>query len=84
MVRGPGGPFAVVVASSRDEAAAWAAAADVTADGFAAVVERTDLEDRGVWFRVVLDGGYPTLAAARAAAERVGGLGDGDAWVLRR
>lgn len=81
---GPDGPFAVVAASSRDEGAARAVASRLSRVGMAASVEPVELPESGLWFRVVLDGGYPSLAAARDAADRVRGAGYDDAWVLRR
>ncbi len=84
LLRGPGGPYAVVVATSRREGAAGAVAAQLAQEGFAAAVERVELPDSGIWFRVVLEGGYPAIGLARAVAESVGDVGDGDPWVLKR
>lgn len=83
LVRGPGGPYAVVVASCPREDAARGFAARVADVGYASVVEVAEL-DSGVWYRVVLDGGYATVGAARAVARSVGDVGDGDPWVLKR
>jgi general secretion pathway protein A len=83
LARGPGGPYAVVVASSRREDAAGAVVDLLAQEGYAAAVEVADLES-GTWYRVVLEGGYPTLGAARVVAESIGDVGNGDPWVLRR
>jgi hypothetical protein len=73
----------VVVASSRREDAARGVVTLLAEEGFAAAVEVAEL-DSGIWYRVVLDGGYPTLGTARVVAESVGNVGDGEPWVLRR
>jgi general secretion pathway protein A len=83
LVRGPGGPYAVVVASSRGEEAALAVVERLARDGFAAAVQPAELPS-GLWYRVVLEGGYPTIGTARVAAESIGDYGNGDPWVLKR
>jgi general secretion pathway protein A len=80
---GPGGPYAVVVASSRREDTARDVVARLERRGFGAAVERAELPS-GLWYRAVLEGGYPTIGAARDVAELVGDIGDGEPWVLKR
>ncbi len=84
LLRGSGGPYAVVVASSRREGAARAVVLELAREGFASAVERTELPESGIWFRVVLEGGYPTIGMARTVAESVRDAGHDDPWVLRR
>lgn len=83
LLRGPGGPYAVVVASIRREDAARGAVARLAEAGFAAAIETAELPS-GLWYRVVLEGGYPTIGTARLVAESIGDIGDGEPWVLKR
>jgi type II secretory pathway predicted ATPase ExeA len=84
LVRGPGGPYVVVAASSKSEVDAEALVARLERQGLAAGVERAVLPESGVWFRVVLEGGYPTIGMARVVAESLREAGHEDPWVLRR
>jgi hypothetical protein len=74
----------VVVASSRSEDAARREADVLRKNGIAAGVFPIELSGSGLWFRVVIDGGYPTLGAAREAIGRLEASGYGGAWVWRR
>jgi general secretion pathway protein A len=84
LIRGPGGPYVVVVASSRSEGYAESLVPALERQGFAAGVEMAVLPERGVWFRVVLEGGYPTVGTARVLAESLRDAGYEDPWVLKR
>lgn len=83
-VGGPGGPYAVVVASSRNQDAARREAQSLKEHGIEAGIFPIELSESGLWFRVVVDGGYPTLEAARAAIDRLQASGYDGAWVWRR
>jgi len=46
-------------------------------------VVATEVKDRGIWFRVVVSGGYPMLSAAREDLETIKTLGYEGAWIER-
>jgi type II secretory pathway predicted ATPase ExeA len=80
---GPGGPYEVVVKSVTTEEGGWAEAADLLDAGFGVGVVRVDLGDKGVWYRVVLDGGFPSLDDARVMTAVLDEAGFGGSWVTR-
>jgi hypothetical protein len=80
---GPGGRYVVYVSSHRVETAAITDAAALLGMDVATAVVRTEVGDSGIWYRVRVAGGYPTLAAAREALEVVKGLPYDGAWIER-
>lgn len=60
----------IQVAAMRTEAAASRLAAELDRRGYAARVERADLAEKGIWFRVRV-GGFASESAAAAALERL-------------
>ena len=51
--------------------------------GFSVNVERADLGEKGVWYRVIVEGGFPTLERAREVISLLTGSGFDGAWVSR-
>lgn len=82
-LRGPGGRYVVYVSSHRTETAAVADGAALEELSVASAVVRAEVDDSGVWYRVRVAGGYPTLDAARQALEAVRGLSYDGAWIER-
>ncbi len=80
---GPVGPYAVVVSSVTTEDGGWVEAAELLEAGFAVDVVRVDLGDKGVWFRVMLDGGFPSLDDARVMTAVLDDAGFDGSWVTK-
>ncbi len=80
---GPGGPYRAVILSSRNEDLASAEVPRLSERGFSADVIPVDIGDGGLWYRVVVRGGYPTLDSARVAVDELKRSGYGSAWVHR-
>jgi hypothetical protein len=77
----PGGPYVIFVSSHRLETAARNQIATLASSGVAATIARTDVEGRGTWFRVAVEGGYPKLAQAREDLAILHELGYEGAWI---
>jgi general secretion pathway protein A len=82
-VAGTGGPFEVVVTSVTTEDGAWGEAVELLEAGYSVGVERADLGEKGVWYRVIVEGGFPTLDEARKVVSMLTGSGFDGAWVSR-
>ena len=80
---GPGGPYEVVVRSVTTEDGGWVEAAELLGAGFAVDVVRVDLGDKGVWYRVMLDGGFPSLDDARVMTAVLEDAGFDGSWVTK-
>jgi hypothetical protein len=78
---GPGGPYVIFVSSHRLRGAAENQVASLASRGVAAAVSPADIEGRGTWFRVAVEGGYPRIAEAREALAVVHALGHEGAWI---
>ncbi len=78
---GPGGPYRAVVLSSRNEALASAEVPRLAEQGFSGEMIPVDIGDGGLWFRVVVRGGYPALDSALAVVEDLRRFGHDRAWV---
>ena len=82
-ISGPGGRYRIMISSHRHERAAVFEAAQLIERGVGAEVVARELENRGMWFRVVVSGGYPILSAAREDLETIKALGYEGAWIER-
>ncbi len=80
---GPGGPYRAVVLSSRNEDLASADVPRLAEQGFSAEVVPVDIGDGGLWYRVVVRGGYPALDSAREVVDELRRFGYDSAWVHR-
>lgn len=80
---GPGGRYVVYVSSHRAETAALTDAAALEELDVPGAVVRAEVGETGVWYRVRVADGYPTLAAAQEALETVKGLAYDGAWIER-
>jgi hypothetical protein len=78
---GPGGRYIVYVSSHRTASAAELEARRAARAGVPTQTVDADLGDRGLWHRLALPGGFPTLEAARLALDRLSELGYEGAWV---
>ena len=83
LTSGPGGPYRAVALSGRHADGASAEASLLVEKGISAEVIPTEVGDTGLWYRVVVAGGYPDLESARAVAEELKRLGYDGAWVHR-
>jgi hypothetical protein len=83
VISGPGGRYRIMVSSHRHEGAAVFEARQLIERGVGAEVVATKVKDRGIWFRVVVSGGYPMLSAAREDLDTVRNLGYEGAWIER-
>jgi len=83
VISGPGGPYLVMVSSHHREASAEVEAAELNKKGVVTEIAAAEIEGRGTWFRIVVSGGYPTLARARAVLDTVKNLGYEGAWIER-
>ena len=83
VITGPGGRYRIMVSSHRHEGAAVFEAGQLVERGVGAEVVATEVADRGIWFRVVVSGGYPMLSAAREVLDTVKTLGYEGAWIER-
>ncbi len=83
VIRGPGGRYRIMISSHRHEGAAVFEAGQLIERGVGAEVVATEVENRGVWFRVVVSGGYPMLSAAREGLDTIKRLGYEGAWIER-
>lgn len=83
LLRGPGGRYRVVVASSRRTEAARSEITRLEAVGIASEIVDVDLGDEGVWYRVVVAGGFPSLEEAGAIVRQLGEVGYDQAWISR-
>jgi len=80
---GPGGPYRAVILSSKNEDLASAEVPRLAERGFSAEVIPVDIEDGGLWYRVVVAGGYPALDGARVVVDELRRFGYDSAWVHR-
>ena len=80
-ISGPGGPYRAIVLSSINEDAALAELSRVAELGFSVEMTAVYIRERGLWYRVAVRGGYPTLAPAREVVEELRRLGYNSAWV---
>jgi hypothetical protein len=83
VIGGPGGRYRIMVSSHRHEGAAVFEVGQLIERGVGAKVVATEVKDRGIWFRVVVSGGYPMLSAAREDLETIKTLGYEGAWIER-
>ena len=83
VIGGPGGRYRIMVSSHRHEGAAVFEVRQLIERGVGAKVVATEVKDRGIWFRVVVSGGYPMLSAAREDLETIKTLGYEGAWIER-
>jgi len=83
VISGPGGPYRIMVSSHRYESAAAFEAGQLMEQGVATEVVTTEVEERGMWFRVVVSGGYPALSRAREILDTIKFLGYEGAWIER-
>ena len=83
VISGPGGPYRIMVSSHRYEGAALFEAGQLSEQRVAAEVVATELADRGIWFREVVSGGYPSLWRAREVLDTIKTLGYEGAWIER-
>ncbi len=83
VISGPGGRYRIMVSSHRHEGAAVFEAGQLIERGVGAEVVATEVENRGIWFRVVVSGGYPMLSAAREELDTIKTLGYESAWIER-
>ena len=82
-IRGPGGRYRVMISSHYREVAAALESAEMEERGIASEVVQADLGDRGVWYRVVVTGGYPSLSDARSVLDTIKSFGYEGAWIER-
>ncbi len=82
-ISGPGGRYRIMISSHRHEGAAVFEAERLIQRGVGAEVVAKEVENRGMWFRVVVSGGYPILSAAREDLETIKVLGYEGAWIER-
>jgi len=80
-VAGTGGPFQVVATSVVTEDGAWEEAVKLLEAGYSVDVERADLGEKGVWHRVIVEGGFPTFKKAREVVSLLAGSGCDGAWI---
>jgi len=78
---GPGGPYVVYVSSHRRLSLAEREKERVEGRGVPTTIVGVELEESGLWHRLRLPGGYPTLSDARLALDRLSELGYEGAWV---
>ncbi len=78
------GSYAVAAMSSPSEREAGGEAERLAGGGIWATVTAVELEGRGTWYRVVLDGGYKTPDDASATLALLREIGYPDPWVTRR
>lgn len=83
VISGSGGRYRIMVSSHRHEGAAVFEAGQLIERGVGAEVVETEVADRGIWFRVVVSGGYPMLSAAREDLDTIKTLGYEGAWIER-
>ena len=83
VLSGPGGPYRLMISSHRFERDALMESAETERRGVASEVVPAEIAERGTWYRVVVSGGYPRLAAAREVLDIVKGLGYEGAWIER-
>ena len=72
-----------MVSSHRREGDARIEAAQVSRQGVETEVVATDVADRGVWYRVVVAGGYPSHSTALEVLDTIKSLGYEGAWIER-
>jgi hypothetical protein len=82
-IAGPGGRYTLFVTSHRVASEAREQLELLARSNVSATVVTTEVGDTGVWHRVAVSGGYPTLAQAREALARVERLGYEGAWIER-
>jgi len=78
---GAGGPYRAIALSSRNVDSASAEVSRLAERGFSADVFPVDIGDGGLWYRVVVRGGFPALDPAREVVDELRGLGYDSAWV---
>ncbi|MFH1690099.1 MAG: SPOR domain-containing protein [Candidatus Eisenbacteria bacterium] len=83
LISGPGGSYRIMVSSHHRESAAEVEVAELSERGVVAEVMAAEVADRGTWFRVLVSGGYPTLASASAVLDTIKSFGYEGAWVGR-
>ncbi len=83
-VVGPGGAYAVIARSVNTEAGARAEAARLEEKSFGVEIAEADLDEKGIWYRVIIRGGFPTFEAAQEIRAMLGSSGYGGAWIIKR
>jgi hypothetical protein len=83
LISGPGGPYRVMVSSHKHEAAAALEADELAGVGVEAEVAPAEIEGRGIWYRVLVSGGYPSLTRARTVLDTIKSFGYEGAWIER-
>ncbi|MBD3367927.1 MAG: hypothetical protein GF405_07130 [Candidatus Eisenbacteria bacterium] len=78
---GPGGRYVVYLSSHRRESSAELGVRRAAERGLETEIIAADLGEEGVWHRLRLPGGYPTLDDARVALDRLNELGYEGAWI---
>lgn len=74
----------VLVSSHKHESAALRdAAAFEGATGFESAVAVAEVGETGIWYRVAVAGGFPTLTGAREILDTVKEFGYEGAWIER-
>jgi hypothetical protein len=82
-ISGPGGPYRIMVSSHKHEAAARLEAGELAGIGIDVEVVAAEVPDRGTWYRLLVTGGYPTLARARTVLDTIKTFGYEGAWIER-
>jgi hypothetical protein len=82
-ISGPGGPYRIFVTSHTAERAALVDASTLSARGFESEIVVVDLGEKGIWHRVAVRGGFPSVASGSHALERVREAGYPSAWIQR-
>jgi hypothetical protein len=72
-----------MVSSHKYESAAALEARELTELGVDVEVVAAEVAERGTWYRVLISGGYPTLASARTVLDTIKTFGYEGAWVER-
>ena len=75
--------YIVMISSHYREIAATLESAELENRGVTSEVVPADLGDRGVWYRVVVAGGYPSLSDARSVLDTIKSFGYEGAWIER-
>ncbi len=80
---GPGGPYVIYLSSQRLRTAAQVEVEQAEKAGLLAEIVDADVPGSGMWHRVALVGGFPTLAEARNTLDIIRELGYEGAWIAR-
>lgn len=84
VVRMDSGAYAVAAFSSPSEQEARDHVERLAGEGIRATVRAVELESRGTWYRVVLDGGYELPGDAHGTLANLREIGYPDPWIIRR